>query len=370
MKALTNALNRILHWHQQHHTEWVESKQPGLTTEEIKIKTQELPFRLPTEVYELYQWCNGTSGDVPFFPSYRFLSLEEAVDLYHSEIKEVEIDKLQQEDYYDIAQLAPFSWPSFQNQYWLPIFDFDGEIYFLSCDTEQRDGAPVWYYFPESVFPRLYFSNLTSMLLAITECYETEAYYLDQQGFLEENELKVAPILRKYSPVSELSLRKLRPQISLVELSEIAGDLMLFKDPRAVEPLLQIINSPQPESMTWHEYAGLQGLVARILSSIGDPKAVTSLIQISQAEEWMTRYWIAIALGELKDSRAVDCLVTLLADSKMEVRQMAIWALGEIGNLATVKPLAQLAEADDVEDTMRSAATEALTKIESRNLKR
>jgi len=367
MTALTNALNRILHWHQQNYVEWVESKQPGLTTEEIQINTQELPFRLPTEVYEFYQWCNGTSGDVPFFPSYRFLSLEEAVDLYHSEIKEVEIDKLQQEDYYDIAQLTPFSWLSFQNQYWLPIFDFDGEIYFLSCDTEQRDGAPVWYYFPESVFPRLYFSNLTSMLLAIAECYETEAYYLNQQGFLEENEFKVAPILRKYSLRAELSLRKLRPQISLAELSEIAGDLMLFKDSRAVELLLQILKSPKPEAMNWHEYSGLQGLVARILGSMGDPRTVTSLIQISQAEEWMTRYWVAISLGELKDAQAVPCLLNLLSDSQDEVQAMAVSALGRIADPKAIEPLLLLGQAEEISEHLRTAAREAISKIEASN---
>ncbi|MFP4692962.1 MAG: HEAT repeat domain-containing protein [Halothece sp.] len=367
MTALTNALNRILHWHQQNYVEWVESKQPGLTTEEIKIKTQELPFRLPTEVYELYQWCNGTSEDIPFFPSYRFLPLEEAVDLYNSDFKEVHIDKLQQEDYYDIAQLASFSWPSFQNQYWLPIFDFDSEIYFLSCDTQQRDATPVWYYFPESVFPRLYFSNLTSMLLAIAECYETKAYYLNEQGFLEENELKVAPILQKYSLRAELSLRKLSPQISLAELSEIAGDLMLFKDSRAVEPLIQIIESPQPETMTWHEYSGLQGLVARILGSIGDPKTVTSLIEISQAEEWMTRFWVAIALGELKDSRAIPCLVKLLKDSQKEVQAMAIQALGEIGDPVAIEPLSQLAQAEEISEDLRTAVREAISKIEASN---
>jgi HEAT repeat protein len=203
------------------------------------------------------------------------------------------------------------------------------------------------------------------MLLAIAECYETEAYYLNQQGFLEENEFKVASILRKYSLRSELSLRKLRPQISLAELSEIAGDLMLFKDSRAVEPLLQILKSPKPEAMSWHEYSGLQGLVARILGSIGDSRTVTSLIQTSQAEEWMTRYWVAIALGELKDSRAIPCLVNLLKDRQEEVQAMAIQALGEIGDPAAIEPLSQLTQAEEIPENLRTAAREAISKIEA-----
>ncbi|MEM8604905.1 MAG: hypothetical protein AAGF24_13855, partial [Cyanobacteria bacterium P01_H01_bin.121] len=35
------------------------SLQLGLTRAEIDSLTQQLPFQLPSEVYELYQWANG-----------------------------------------------------------------------------------------------------------------------------------------------------------------------------------------------------------------------------------------------------------------------------------------------------------------------
>ena len=44
------------------------------------------------------------------------------------------------------------------------------------------------------------YSSLTNMMLTIAECYETGAYYLSEDGFVEENKAKAAKILKKYNP--------------------------------------------------------------------------------------------------------------------------------------------------------------------------
>ncbi|MEG3975079.1 hypothetical protein QT970_10715 [Microcoleus sp. herbarium8] len=59
MVVLTNALERILKGMQKYDAPIASLLQPGLSFWEIEEKVRVLPFRLPQEVYELYQWRNG-----------------------------------------------------------------------------------------------------------------------------------------------------------------------------------------------------------------------------------------------------------------------------------------------------------------------
>ena len=96
MWILTNALERILNWLQQNLlSEYisVEVLEPGLTYEEIEERVADLPFCLSQEVYELYQWRNGTCYDeeelARFFHGRAFLSLESALEKYEELIESV-----------------------------------------------------------------------------------------------------------------------------------------------------------------------------------------------------------------------------------------------------------------------------------------
>lgn len=60
---------------------------PGLTKEKIKSITNSLPFELPEEIYQLYQWRNGididSNQEIPFLFRDHYLSnLEKAVENY------------------------------------------------------------------------------------------------------------------------------------------------------------------------------------------------------------------------------------------------------------------------------------------------
>ncbi|MBE9206854.1 hypothetical protein IQ244_10055 [Nostoc sp. LEGE 06077] len=82
MSELTDALDRIFKCLQRHKQLYVSSLQAGLSCEEIEEKVKDLPFHLTREVYELYQWRNGMiDEDSSFFYDYRFLPLEEAVEV-------------------------------------------------------------------------------------------------------------------------------------------------------------------------------------------------------------------------------------------------------------------------------------------------
>lgn len=61
MSLLTKALERILEWLEKYRPYDVSFLQPGLSKAEIEVITKDLPFKLPQEVCELYQWKNGTT---------------------------------------------------------------------------------------------------------------------------------------------------------------------------------------------------------------------------------------------------------------------------------------------------------------------
>lgn len=76
--SLISVLERITSWFQANKPNIIQALQPGLSREQIEAQVQVLPFRLPEEVYQLYQWRNGSSsGNAPvdLMPQYRILSL-------------------------------------------------------------------------------------------------------------------------------------------------------------------------------------------------------------------------------------------------------------------------------------------------------
>jgi cell wall assembly regulator SMI1 len=85
MSALTDALERILTCLQQRFYDSARMFEPGLSYKDIEQRVKKLPFKLPKEVYELYQWRNGTyyaeEDRAGFFDDgLVFLSLEAAIN--------------------------------------------------------------------------------------------------------------------------------------------------------------------------------------------------------------------------------------------------------------------------------------------------
>lgn len=357
MSAIKNALERILKWLKKNQND--TELQSGLLIREIDEKVAELPLKLPKEVYELYQWRNGTANDVEFFPGYWFLSLELAVDIY---CRNMNIEKKLQEPYENNNDLELLTHIETWNQYWFPIFELSGQFYFVNCSDISKDTGTVWNFFPEFGYPELSYETLTAMMFTIAECYETGAYYLDDEDCLEKDELKAAEIKQKNNPsLAKSSLKELKTDISLASLTEISGDLIEFKPSEAVEPLIQILQS-SAKSVSYEEQVGTKALAARILGEIGDSRAVLPLIEVSLGEEYLTRYWITISLGKLRDKKATSHLVNFLEDSHQEIKRIAIWALGEIKDIRAIKPLTKLLKSEDTD--ISRAAQDALSKID------
>jgi BTB/POZ domain-containing protein KCTD9 len=163
MSALTEALEKILKYHVLHNEEVASKLRPGLTRGEIDELVKDLPFTLPEEAYELYQWRNGTEGAYPcswlqfIFDRcgvHGFLSLEEAL-------------KISQESYQDYQRNKNFR--SARDKFepnWLLMFTSAsdntsaGRVLVLGEDT-----APIRCYDPEDGCYEIVYTSLTNMML-------------------------------------------------------------------------------------------------------------------------------------------------------------------------------------------------------------
>lgn len=156
-----------------------------------------------------------------------------------------------------------------------------------------------------------------------------------------------------------------------------------FGDPRAVEPLIAALRnedgnlrkeafnalvrigtpSVEPLISQLNQYHSARAVEA--LGRIGDPRAVEPLIAVLNDDEISVRTKAAQALGKIGNARAVKALIATLNNSKLwfEPRQWSAWALGKIADTQAVGAL--IATLKDQNDAVHDAAVEALVKIGS-----
>lgn len=155
---------------------------PGLTSAQIARKTQDLPFELPEEIYQLYQWRNGLSeGRNPFlFGDHCLSNLDETLETYHM-LWEAYSDLV--EDYNHIID-----W-----QKCFPFADFEGSYLLLVCGDhmfKDRYPNPIICMF-EGI--DIYFVSFDKML---DTCIEWSQQLFDKYG-TPNNRLE---IWKKHNP--------------------------------------------------------------------------------------------------------------------------------------------------------------------------
>jgi hypothetical protein len=369
MSALTNALERILNWWKKNgYEEVVYNLQSGLNSAEIEEIVKHLPFELPLEVWDIYQWRNGSRDDEGWF-----LPLQKAVNLYLANLESYEA--LWQQEY--VLRDSPKGFQIFPH-------NFESKLMGYLVIQENLETCPVIFeHIKTSGCIVKKYASLTSMMLTLAECLETKVYERDERGY---------QIWRKHNiSIIEKALTKLENDISLESLNEIAADLIRFKDSRVVKPLIQALSAPKSEIVDSEEKMGIRQLAAQILGELGDLRAVEPLICALNDKYFMTRIAAAMSLGQLRDERAVQPLINVLQDSDEDVRRaaagslvklkaveplievlnhndkrvrfQAVWALGDIRDLKAVEPLSQLTEDEDKE--VKEAALRALKQIHS-----
>ena len=129
--------------------------------------------------------------------------------------------------------------------------------------------------------------------------------------------------------------------------AEALGEI---KDPRAVEPLCAALEDEYPRKA-----------VAKALGRIGS-SAVPNLVDALKNRDPKIRQFVAEALGETQDLRAIDPLIVAMRRGPYDVRRTAARALGKIGNPA-VPQLASLLAAKNA--SLRWAAIRTLESIKS-----
>ena len=139
-------------------------------------------------------------------------------------------------------------------------------------------------------------------------------------------------------------------------LLEAALSLGLLGDPRALEPLLAMLESgPLPDTVN--------RVAARALGLLGDPRALEPLVDLLEDQQVApdVRYTAAVALGELRDPRALAPLLASLqaavslhgqdADARRARRKQlkgAITGLKWLGDPRALDPLLALLKNDQI----------------------
>lgn len=185
MSVLVESLNRIEDWLSQLNPPLASDLQPGLSRKEIENRLSQVPYTFPDDLYILYQWHNGIRGDLfiwqaPLFGGFVFESIDSAMKDYSLKM-EVEMD------------IRLDSWaPS-----WFPIFHCNKKDYYVILGKDHHDGE-------DSQILRVYWggeyeecSTLSKLTLSIAECYENDVYYLNSDGFLEEDHSLASQIFEK-----------------------------------------------------------------------------------------------------------------------------------------------------------------------------
>lgn len=180
---LIKALQRIKAWHERSAPEVAESLKPGLDEKVILERFQRLGLEPPRELVELYKWRNGceSASNIPFIWYHDFMSLNSAVSEYKTLLN----------DWKDLGWRAP----------WFPVFQFQGEFYFIPCQGPGQEATPVRFFFIEETETKPVYVNLTVMMETMAEVFESGAVWLDKPwGALKDDIERIREIHGRHNP--------------------------------------------------------------------------------------------------------------------------------------------------------------------------
>ncbi|BAY87338.1 PBS lyase HEAT-like repeat protein [Calothrix parasitica NIES-267] len=201
MSVLTDSLNRIMQWLEENRPDYAASFLPGLSDEEIQEKLTNVELELPEEIYELYHWRNGVEDGEDSksiaYPSMAFMSLDEAIE-YHQGI--VEIDIFEHEDLPNIFELLDANQVDiYSDTHLFPFLRSNCDFCAVLLSKKKQKHSPI---IDISHDLDLYFGyrSLTTMIQTLAKYFETGAYYLRENNFLDWDKEKMEPIFHKYNP--------------------------------------------------------------------------------------------------------------------------------------------------------------------------
>ena len=181
---LTEYLDQILEWHQKNQTPAARLLQPGLSEEEILARLEAVPFKMPREFVELYQWRNGMAAgaageDNSLFEYHRFLPLDEA-------LRNFQISYPIMQEFYERTD-------------WVQVFaDPAGDGYGSSAAEEVDEFAPVVFLF-EGEGVQVVFESLRKMMETVAAALD-EGAMVWEEGGLETDFFAWGEIAHRLNP--------------------------------------------------------------------------------------------------------------------------------------------------------------------------
>lgn len=257
MSELTNALDRIRIYLEINYPDIASKLPAGLPLKKIEERFQTLPYKLPQEVYELYQWCGGwdwetENWDTVFAPYYGTMTLcsppggiETAIDLYKYGVRYI-------------------------GKPLIPIFGYDKIFLCVVGDWQEKYPSPI-VYVSEIYQIELEFVSLTSMIQVTAEAWETGVAYINEKGFVECDEQKFFAIYRQHnSELPQMVLSRLKPELEIARcergklyktwdsidenvhwLTQCWPDLSVEHfSPELIEPIIREMHKPKETSFS------------------------------------------------------------------------------------------------------------------------
>jgi hypothetical protein len=327
--------------------------EPPITSNELTILSEQLPFQIPKQLEDFYKWHNGI---YEFIPGYNFLSLKETIENYSNFLafaKDLEDENFFKETY-------------------LPIVQHQDSYYILDCD--QNSDMGVYYLWVEGGGDsyRMY-DSFEQMLQIIIDSYLSATFYIDEDDFFQWDAILFKKIENKYLS-KELKERREdqwkeitdEAQKLLGTSSNVNDDNNLKKrslvrrlyesyDPRAIEFLANFLNDRHPEVLSSAAY-GLGELRAR--------EYLPELIDLLKHSDESVRNLAACAIREVivpSDRLVLKPLLSLLSDKSSLIIIHAIEALSKLKNSSTILPLIEMLSSNN--RSIRSHTATALARI-------
>lgn len=182
-RFLCESVDLIINWQLYHHNQ-LYLKYPQ--TDDLKINPDDaikiidsLPFKLPTELANFYQYYNG---GYQLIPGLHFYPLKQA-----------------------IQALSNLNWIKSDTGYPFPLFKGTrDEIYYVLADDPEPTYSHVYCQFPGEE-PMIYAECVTSLIVTIAQCYQEGAYYIaidEETGArsIQQDLDKIEPIFEKFNP--------------------------------------------------------------------------------------------------------------------------------------------------------------------------
>ena len=148
-----------------------------------------------------------------------------------------------------------------------------------------------------------------------------------RDGDWQVREAAVEAIAEVGSPAVELLIRYVRDWEARKYVIQAMGKI---NDERVLDPLMSMLHNDE-----------FKDDATRALIELGKPAVPKLIVALTDREEFVRKQAI-LALGEIKDSEAVDPLIAMLQDQDWLTRLTAAAALEQIGDLRgrdAVKPL-------------------------------